>query len=102
MVKEPVDLKDLLQQCHEIFLMRAKEKNIQLRTEIELLPPVVGDIDRLEQVFNNLLDNALKHTPVEGKVSVVARQAHPNFIEIAVTDTGPGLPAAHVVHGFER
>src|SRR4030042_2040521 len=102
MAREPVDLKEVLQQCHEIFLMRAEEKNIQLRTEIELLPPVVGDIDRLEQVFNNLLDNALKHTPVEGKVSVVARQIHPNFIEIAVTDTGPGIPAEQMRHVFER
>ena len=102
MAREAVDLKEVLQQCHEIFLMRAEEKNIQLRTEIELLPPVVGDIDRLEQVFNNLLDNALKHTPVEGKVSVVARQIHPNFIEIAVTDTGPGIPAEQMRHVFER
>lgn len=102
MVKESVDLKDLLQQCHEIFLMRAKEKNIKLRTEIKPLPPVTGDIDRLEQVFNNLLDNALKHTPSGGKVGIVARQPNPNFVEIAVTDTGPGIPAEQLRHVFER
>ncbi|MCJ7654351.1 MAG: HAMP domain-containing histidine kinase, partial [Dehalococcoidia bacterium] len=102
MVKESVDLKDLLQQCHEIFLMRAKEKNIQLRTEIGPLSPVTGDIDRLEQVFNNLLDNALKHTPSGGKVDIVARQPHPNFVEIAVTDTGPGIPGEQLRHVFER
>jgi two-component system OmpR family sensor kinase len=102
MVKEPVDLKDILQQCHEIFLMRAKEKKIRLRTEIEPLPPVIGDIDRLEQVFNNLLDNALKHTPPGGKVDIVARQPHPNFVEIAVTDTGPGIPDEQLRHVFER
>ena len=102
MVKEPVDLKDLLHQCHEIFLMRAKEKNIQLRTEIEPLSPVTGDIDRLEQVFNNLLDNALKHTPSGGKVGILARQPHPNFVEIAVTDTGPGIPGEQLRHVFER
>jgi two-component system OmpR family sensor kinase len=102
MVKESVDLKELLQQCHEIFLMRAKEKKIQLRTEIEPLPPVTGDIDRLEQVFNNLLDNALKHTPSGGKVDIVARQPHPNFVEIAVTDTGPGISGEQLRHVFER
>jgi two-component system sensor histidine kinase ResE len=102
MVKESVDLKDLLQQCHEIFLMRAEEKNIQLRTDIEPLPPVTGDIDRLEQVFSNLLDNALKHTPSGGKVSIVARHPHPNFVEIAVTDTGPGIPGEQLRHVFER
>ncbi len=102
MVKESVDLKDLLQQCHEIFLMRAKEKKIQLRTEIEPLPPVTGDIDRLEQVFNNLLDNALKHTPSGGKVGIVAQQPHPNFVEVSVTDTGPGIPGEQLRHVFER
>ena len=102
MVKESVNLKDLLQQCHEIFLMRAKEKNIQLRTDIEPLPPVVGDIDRLEQVFSNLLDNALKHTPSGGEVSIIARLPYPNFVEIAVTDTGPGIPGEQLQHVFER
>jgi signal transduction histidine kinase len=102
MVKESVDLKDLLQQCHEIFLIRAEEKNIQLRTDIEPLPPVTGDIDRLEQVFSNLLDNALKHTPSLGKVSIVARHPQPSFIEIAVTDTGPGIPGEQLRHVFER
>jgi len=102
MVKEPVDLKELLQQCHEIFLMRAEEKNILLKTEIEPLSPVTGDIDRLEQVFNNLLDNALKHTPSGGKVSIIARQPHPNFAEIAVTDTGPGISGEQLRHVFER
>ena len=102
MARESVDLKEVLQQCHEVFLMRAEEKKIQLKTEIEPLSPVIGDIDRLEQVFNNLLDNALKHTPKEGKVSLVARQAHPNFVEIAVTDTGPGIPAEQMRHVFER
>jgi signal transduction histidine kinase len=102
MVKESVDLKDLLQQCREIFLIRAEEKNIQLRTEIEPLPPVTGDTDRLEQVFNNLLDNALKHTPYGGKVSIVTRQPHPNFVEITVTDTGPGITGEQLRHVFER
>jgi signal transduction histidine kinase len=102
MVKESVDLKDLLQQCHEIFLMRAKEKNIQLKTDIEPLPPVVGDIDRLEQVFSNLLDNALKHTPSGGKISIISRLPYPNFVEIAVTDTGPGIPGEQLRHVFER
>jgi len=102
MAMEPVDLKEVLQQCHEIFLIRAGEKNIKLRTQIEPLPPVTGDIDRLEQVFNNLLDNALKHTSSGGKVSVIARQPHLNFVEIAVTDTGPGIPGEQMRHVFER
>ena len=102
MVKEPVDLKELLQQCHEIFSMHAEEKGIKLKTEIEPLPPVIGDIDRLEQVFSNLLDNALKHTPKGGNVSIFARHPNPDFAEVSITDTGPGIPAEQMRHVFER
>jgi signal transduction histidine kinase len=102
MVKEPVDLKELLQQCHEIFSMHAEEKGIKLKTDIEPLPPVIGDIDRLEQVFSNLLDNALKHTPTGSDVSIIARHTNPDFAEISITDTGPGIPAEQMRHIFER
>ncbi len=102
MAKESVDLKELLQQCYEIFLMQAEEKGIKLKTDFEPLPPVTGDIDRLEQVFSNLLDNALKHTPTGGAVRIVARHPQPNFVEIAVTDTGPGISGEQLQHVFER
>jgi signal transduction histidine kinase len=102
MVKEPVDVKELLQQCYEIFLMHAEEKGVNLKTDIEPLPPVIGDIDRLEQVFSNLLDNALKHTPAGGDVSIIARHPNPNFAEISITDTGPGIQAEQMRHVFER
>jgi len=102
MVREPVDLKELLQQCYEIFLIRAEEKGINLKTDIGPMRPVVGDIDRLEQVFSNLLDNALKHTPTGGDVSIIARQINPDIAEISIADTGPGIPAEQMRHVFER
>jgi signal transduction histidine kinase len=102
MVKEPVDLKELLHQCYEIFLMHAEEKGVKLKKDIEPLPPIIGDIDRLEQVFSNLLDNALKHTPSGGDINIIARHPNPNFAEISITDTGPGIPAEQMRHVFER
>jgi two-component system sensor histidine kinase ResE len=102
MAREPVDLKELLQQCYEIFSMHAEEKGIKLKTEIEPLPSVVGDIDRLEQVFSNLLDNALKHTPAGGEVSINTRNSAPNFAEVSIVDTGPGIPTEQIRHVFER
>ncbi len=102
MVKEPVDLKELLQQCYEIFLMHAEEKGVNLKKDIVPLPPIIGDIDRLEQVFSNLLDNALKHTPSGGDINIIARHPNPNFAEISITDTGPGIPAEQMRHVFER
>ena len=102
MAKEPIDIKELLQQCWEIFAMRAEEGRLQLTIDVEPLPTAIGDIDRLEQVFNNLLDNALKHTPAGGKVSIAARRLSPTFIEITVSDTGPGIPPNQLPHVFER
>ncbi|HEX7364185.1 MAG TPA: HAMP domain-containing sensor histidine kinase [Dehalococcoidia bacterium] len=102
MASEPVDLKELLQQCYEIFIIRAEEKGVNLKIAIDPLSPVIGDIDRLEQVFSNLLDNALKHTPAGGDVSIGARQLNPGLVQISITDTGPGIPAEQMRHVFER
>jgi signal transduction histidine kinase len=82
--------------------MRAEEKGVTLKKDLESLPPVKGDIDRLEQVFSNLLDNALKHTPAGGDVSITAQHNNSNFIEVSIADTGPGIPAEQMRHIFER
>jgi len=100
--KEPVDLKELLQQCQEVFHMRVEEKQIFLVTDLEPLPRVMGDIDRLEQVFGNLLDNALKHTPREGSVTLRGRHVTAETIEINVIDTGPGISKELLPHVFDR
>ena len=100
--REPVDLKEVIQQCQEVFSMRAEEKLIFLVTDMEQISPVLGDIDRLEQVFNNLLDNAIKHAPQGGAVTVRGRQTTAETIEIAVIDTGHGIPKEQLPHVFER
>ena len=102
MSREPVDLAGLLEHCRELFAMQAEEKGIALKLELETLPPVLGDIDRLEQVLGNLLDNAIKHTPERGEVSIFARQASAYTVEITIADTGPGIPAEELPHVFER
>jgi signal transduction histidine kinase len=102
MSREPVDMKALLQHCQEIFTMRAQEKGLKLSANLEPLPTVTGDADRLEQVFCNLLDNALKHTPSGGAITIRARQASPGLAEISVSDTGKGIPHEQLPHIFER
>ena len=82
--------------------MRAEEKGLLLRKDIEPLMPVAGDIDRLEQVFSNLLDNALKHSPAGGEVSIIGRQTTPDYVEIRIADSGPGIPREQIAHVFER
>jgi len=102
MSREPLDIKELLEHCREIFTVRSEEKGVVLRTEIEPLMSVVGDIDRLEQAFSNLLDNAIKHSPAGGEISIIGRQATADSVEIRVVDSGPGIPPEHLAHVFER
>ena len=102
MARELVDVKELLLHCQEIFALRAEEKGILLKTEIEPLMPMVGDVDRLEQVVSNLLDNALKNTPAKGEVHIIGRNSANSFVEIAVADNGPGIPPEQLPYVFER
>jgi two-component system OmpR family sensor kinase len=102
MARELVDVKELLLHCREVFSLRADDKHIRLRAEIEPLMPVSGDVDRLEQVFSNLLDNALKNTPDGGEVVMSARNGAANRVEISVADNGPGIPPEQIPYVFER
>jgi two-component system phosphate regulon sensor histidine kinase PhoR len=62
---------------------------------------VDGNAQRLEQVFTNLLENAIKYTPSGGKIDVRVRPA-PNVVRVDVTDNGIGIPAASIPRVFER
>ena len=74
---------------------------------LELPPPLAADVQvaghaqRLEQVFTNLLENAIKYTPAGGRVSVRA-VATPREVRFEVQDTGIGIPAASLPRVFER
>ncbi len=102
MNRELVDVKELLLHCQEVFSLRSEEKNIRFRAEIEPLMPINGDSDRLEQVFSNLIDNALKNTPETGEVAVIGRNISTDSIEITIADNGPGIPPEQLPYVFER
>jgi len=102
MAREPVDVKDLIEHCQEVFAIRAEEASVTLRVEVEPLMPVIGDADRLEQVFSNLIDNALKHSPSGGQVTISGDNITTRNIAITVADSGPGIPPEQMAHVFER
>lgn len=66
------------------------------------LPPVLCDPLRITQILGNLLDNALRHTPPGGVVTVSATRNAPACVTIEVTDTGEGIAPEHLPHLFER
>lgn len=83
--------------------MVASEKNVSLIVvPVESLPPVQGDRDKLEQIFVNLIGNAIKFTPPGGQVSIEASMASPDTVQICVADTGCGIDANHLPNIFEE
>ncbi|MEW6364258.1 MAG: ATP-binding protein [Acidobacteriota bacterium] len=102
-----VDLRELLAQIVRRFKTRAGEKNIRLILHVTEGLSVLGDPDWLGRLVENLVDNALIHAPQMGEVSVDARKSDPSsepepHALIAVRDTGPGIPAEHLPHIFDR
>lgn len=102
-----VDAGQLIQHVLEIFLDRAEKKQVELRRVIESgALRIRGDLDRLQQLFINLVDNAVKYTPAGGRVTIrVAPKAVRNgepMIEIAVEDTGSGIPSKDLPRLTER
>lgn len=102
--KEPTDLEDLARTSAARFAPRAEERGIGLEVgATEDLPPADVDPDRISQVFGNLLENALRHTPPGGRVELrVGPGERPATLQATVRDTGPGIPAEHLPNVFEH
>jgi len=97
----PVSVPNLLESLVPIFTERAREKGLDLRVELRRpLPPAKADAFRLEQVYINLIDNAIKYTE-SGSVTVRCERRG-DFLVSAVADTGPGIAPEHQARLFER
>jgi signal transduction histidine kinase len=97
-----VDVRALLQNILEKFTPQAQTTGIRLELDVPPdLPALIGDGDRLAQVFTNLVDNGLKFTPPDGKVILAARTAGADM-ELSVSDTGVGILRAAIPRLFDR
>ncbi len=123
LAKETLDLGQLVPFWVERLKPRAESLGETLVSTVEPVPPITGDAGRLEQVVTNLVDNALKYNRAGGAVTVTLacreatapsasaitkRRRSPEisrttqWVTIAVTDNGPGIPAQDLGRVFER
>jgi signal transduction histidine kinase len=100
--REETSLRDLISDTLESFTELAKQREIKLEGQVESsVDPVVMDTQAIGRALNNLIGNALRHTPNQGRVSVWARRSS-RGVEVTVSDTGEGIRAEDRPYIFER
>ena len=100
--REPCAPADLLDEAIDAMRPAAEHSSVELSRRLdEQLPMVAADRHRILQVFSNLAGNALKFTPAGGRVQLAAERRG-DAVCFSVADTGPGIPADHLPHLFDR
>jgi two-component system phosphate regulon sensor histidine kinase PhoR len=99
---KPVSLRLVSDQVVNMLRTRVEEKRLEVSNEIAAeLPHARADRRALEQVFTNLLDNAIKYCPQGASVRLRARRAE-GALRVEIADTGPGIDPRHQPRLFER
>jgi len=97
-----LDLAELAAAAVEFYQPAAELKGVTLSLTASPVAPVRGDSVLLAQALGNLIDNALKYTPEFGAISVSVQVLADQSVEMAVADTGPGIPAADLPRVTQR
>jgi two-component system phosphate regulon sensor histidine kinase PhoR len=98
----PVAVADVVESILLMIRPRAEQGEVALATEVAPGLSVLADRDRLAQILINLVDNAVKYTPAGGRVTVRAAGPTDGLVEIAVIDTGIGIPPSDLPRITER
>jgi len=103
LVRERVltDLEEILRNIALTLEARAKEQGVRFQYKCNQLKPVPVDPKSMEEVFNNLISNAINYSPDGGQVDVTLTGL-PNAVEIVVSDTGIGIPSGEVDKIFDK
>ncbi len=101
---EPIAPEVLLADACEAMAPAAGAANVQLAccSDDTDLPDVMADRERLQQVFSNLIGNAIKFTPAGGRIDVTASANGPFNVRFSVRDSGPGMSPENLPHIFDR
>ena len=98
-----LSIPELLNDVAEGFQTVATEKSVNVKAHsMSELPLIQGDRDKLYQVLNNLIQNAIKFTPKGGTITAEAQAGPQGFVQICVSDTGCGIASEELPKVFER
>jgi signal transduction histidine kinase len=101
LVAEPVDLKSNLGNTVTIHNIKARKRSVAITVNVPPdLPKALGFAGELNQIWGNLIDNALDAAPVSGRVEVSANRERDRVV-VRVVDNGPGIPADVRARMFE-
>ena len=101
MEKKTVDFVDVIKGSVKEIELRAKKKNIAIFSELPDGISVFCDPYRMEQVFTNIIGNAIKFSPAGSRIEIALRRLE-NFAEVSITDEGVGIPRNEMKRIFER
>jgi two-component system, OmpR family, phosphate regulon sensor histidine kinase PhoR len=99
---KPVAIAEIVDPCMEVARIKAEQKGLLLEAEYgKDIPPLLGDVRSFQEILQNLLDNAIRYTPLGGSIRVKA-VVEGSDVVLSVADTGIGIPKADQDRIFER
>ncbi len=100
---QDLDLRDLCEGVMASFSPKLSAKKQTIETDLpQDLPHVYADGDQVQRVLSNLIDNASKYTPVNGKIGIAALHRTTEKVQISIRDNGPGIPRDNQKSIFEE
>jgi len=101
--KESTDVTEMLDEVADRFSFQLQQRKIRVEVAVEPgISRIMLDRDKIDQVLDNLVSNAIKYTADEGAIRLSARRIDRDFLEIGIQDTGIGIPKKDLMRIFER
>jgi two-component system sensor histidine kinase VicK len=101
--KEYTDVTEMLEEVADRFSFQLEQRAITITIDVaSVIEHVRIDRDRIDQVLDNLVSNAIKYTPDGGNIGIRARLVEPQLLEVDVQDNGIGIPKKDLSRIFER
>jgi heavy metal sensor kinase len=102
LVTHEIDIAAVVRDACELFRAPAEDKDLRLACDVPGNFSISGDNRLIQRMIANLLDNAIKYTPVGGRIEVTVQPKHSHAVAITVKDNGVGIDDKDMPHIFER